>query len=150
MLIASTTWANIKCYKNETEHTWNHLKPLKTIFCTWFSATMTPLESIRQMGDIFLAEYFGSVFWKKPFQGVRVPCWTAVFDDDPLVHPCDPNLHLVVQKNPTGKKCILWKVKFWRCVHGYEIKHPKRICSWSRYCDKCDRDPIKDLHLTIN
>jgi hypothetical protein len=36
---------------------------------------MTLLESIGQTGDIFLAEYSGGVFWKKPFQGVGVPRW---------------------------------------------------------------------------
>lgn len=85
------------------------VEPMKNLFRIWFSSNSWPSETIGQTGDIFLSEHLGAVFWKKPYQEGGGRRWTVAFDRDVVVHPCEPDLRLIVQKDWQGKQFILWE-----------------------------------------
>ena len=74
-------------------------------------------ETVGQTGDIFLSEHFGAVFWKKPYQEGGGKRWMVAFDRDLVIHPCEPDLRLIVQKDWQGKQYILWE-RLWVQTEG--------------------------------
>ena len=93
------------------------VEPIKHLFRIWFSLNSWPSETVGQTGDIFLCEHFGTVFWKKPYQEGGGKQWTVAFDQDPVIHPCKPDLWLIVQKDWQGKQYILWE-RLWVQTEG--------------------------------